>query len=76
MYVELYDLVADPQEQRNVAAAHSEVVRELLERLRARIDESVALRQAVQAPEAPSAEYLETLRSLGYTGEADEEGGD
>jgi arylsulfatase A-like enzyme len=65
-FVELFDLRKDPQELNNVADRHPEIVRQYLELLQARIEQS---RQLAQAPgEMPEAteEYLQQLRSLGY----------
>ena len=66
---ELYDLRADPREQRNLAAEQPDRLRELRRAcdealLRARAS---ALPQASVAPEDP--QTLERLRGLGYVGE-------
>jgi len=66
---ELYDLRADPREQRNLAAEQPERLREL----RQACDETLrrarasALPQASVAPEDP--QTLERLRGLGYVGD-------
>lgn len=64
---ELYDLSADPREERNVAAAHPQVCR----RLEAAIAEWKKRTPAFDGTSAlrtgPSRELINRLRSLGYT---------
>lgn len=67
--VELYDTVADPREEQNVAADHKQLTSQLLELMtveRDKADESRTLgaRQPIQI----SDEMLEELRRLGYVG--------
>lgn len=64
--LELYDVVADPDETRNVASEHTDVV----ERLHAALAEWVRTRRAPPPDDAPplavSPEEREALQSLGY----------
>jgi hypothetical protein len=62
---ELYDLVSDPGEERNVFAEHPAVVAALLHRLRS-FDSAQDLRTAPD-PEVDTA-VLDRLASLGYVG--------
>jgi arylsulfatase A-like enzyme len=64
----LYDLAADPKEQRNVAAEEPEVVAELEATLRDWLEEQVRAQRSARAPELAGA-----LSGLGY-GEFDPEG--
>ena len=57
----LFDLEADPSEQRDVAAQHESLVRSLSARLASMRDSATADRRQV-----PSAEVAGRLRSLGY----------
>jgi arylsulfatase A-like enzyme len=59
-HVELYDLKADPRQEKNLAEARPEVARALKEQL----ERLVA--KAKRATAGPNAEQLEQLRSLGY----------
>jgi arylsulfatase A-like enzyme len=58
--VELYDLKADPQQEKDLATAHANVAASLREQLR-RLAED-----AGRAGNKPNAAQLEQLRSLGY----------
>jgi len=60
---ELYDLVSDPGEQRNVAAEQPEVASELLDQLeRWQADHPLEIGR----PAAVNEELIEHLRALGY----------
>jgi hypothetical protein len=65
---ELYDVRKDPLNLRDLSAANVEKVRELSQALRKWRSEALAARKKSTAEEAqaPSAEELERLRSLGY----------
>ncbi|MEZ5976633.1 MAG: sulfatase [Planctomycetota bacterium] len=72
--IELYDLEADPQERRDVASEHPEVVAQLMELIERNREEVRVLRDlAVRPRELPSLsdEALEILRGLGYADEAE-----
>jgi arylsulfatase A-like enzyme len=71
--IQLLDLEADPGEKRNVADDHPDVVQQLYGDLQDRIQQCNQLRMVAQSADAPSAEYLNTLKSLGYLG-GEEEG--
>jgi hypothetical protein len=58
--VELYDLKADPQQEKDLAPQHPDVVASLRDQLR-RLAEGASRPGA-----APDAAQLEQLRSLGY----------
>jgi arylsulfatase A-like enzyme len=64
-FVELFDLAADPGEQRDRAAERPEVVAELSRALERRLAESRALSRAPAAAEI-DAQYVEELKALGY----------
>jgi tetratricopeptide (TPR) repeat protein len=59
---ELYDLQADPEETRNVAGAHADVVA----RMRNDLDRAVGAFGEAESRRAPDAETAERLRALGY----------
>ncbi len=61
---ELYDLVADPQEQHNVVSSHADVADELDTRLAQRL----AIGPDSAEPVAVDQATLDRLRSLGYVG--------
>ncbi|MEZ4650296.1 MAG: sulfatase-like hydrolase/transferase [Candidatus Eisenbacteria bacterium] len=67
-FPELYDLVADPKEETNLAAAKPDLVRELSARLDAFQREAANGQLAAHATRVASEEELERLRSLGYLG--------
>jgi arylsulfatase A-like enzyme len=59
-HVELYDLKADPEQEKNLAEARPEVAKALKEQL------GRLVARAKRATAGPNAEQLEQLRSLGY----------
>jgi choline-sulfatase len=59
---ELYDVVADPFESRDIAAAHPEVVA----RMREGLDRAIGASGEAESRRAPDPEAAERLRSLGY----------
>ncbi|MBL8840778.1 MAG: sulfatase [Planctomycetes bacterium] len=74
--LQLYDLEADPHEQKDVARANGEIV----QRLTALLDAELARQQRARALHAtsrkegtsPDPKLLEELRALGYTDEGDD----
>lgn len=64
--VALYDLQADPTEQRDVSEENADVVAYLKNKLEERIAKCRALRLTTESPPPAGEEYLETLRTLGY----------
>ncbi|MCA9754546.1 MAG: sulfatase-like hydrolase/transferase [Candidatus Eisenbacteria bacterium] len=69
-FPELYDLVSDPNEETNLAAAKPDVVRDLSNHLDTFIAGASGGTLAAGATRAASEEELERLRSLGYLGNA------
>jgi arylsulfatase A-like enzyme len=65
--VELYDLLADPQESRNVAAEHSSIALDFIEVIDRLVPE---LRSVAESPGEKhlTPEQIEQLRALGYVG--------
>jgi Flp pilus assembly protein TadD len=59
---ELYDVVADPSESRDIAAAHPEVVA----RMREGLDRAIGASGEAESRRAPDPEAAERLRALGY----------
>lgn len=59
---ELYDLQSDPEETRNIAGAHADVVA----RMRNDLDRAVGAFGEAESRRAPDAETAERLRALGY----------
>ncbi len=72
---ELYDLEADPREQRNLAATHPELVREFEAKVLAfqAAHPSPDQRPAAAAEEEMDPAVLEELRELGYIGDEEDE---
>jgi arylsulfatase A-like enzyme len=61
---ELYDLSEDPHETRNVLREEPEVAERMAAQLQAMLDE--AARAGTPEPDAPPADVIEGLRTLGY----------
>jgi len=66
---ELYDVTADPQERKDVAEEHPEVVAQLLQKLDLTMKSSPRYPRAMRMPEAPSEAMLDHLRGIGYGGD-------
>jgi arylsulfatase A-like enzyme len=63
---ELYDVVADPGETRNLAAEREGEVEALADQLEALVLQTIGIRSGWAEPVAPDDERLEALRALGY----------
>lgn len=73
--LELFDLEADPREQRNVADAHPEVVAVLEPRIQAWVDRQWDGKYTAESAEMDP-EVRAQLQALGYLGEEEEEAPD
>jgi arylsulfatase A-like enzyme len=63
---ELYDVVADPGETRDLAAEREGEVEELADQLEDLVLQTIGIRSGWAEPVAPDDERLEALRALGY----------